>query len=182
MLMTAPTQNSKNTNVVPAPLNITSYLKDGFQKLCNVENGSAGKFYYTHIINELMYSTHRSWVYLIVVNNKIFKVGETGNPLGIPKYGSTQPLYGTKCRMGRLASMEGHNDTDARIRYELYDFCNTEEVSIYVKKCEQKEFVLEIAGTKKTVLHSYHKDLEVAMLDYIFEQTGQYPYLNMCRK
>lgn len=175
-------------NTIHNALDINTYLSDGFQKLCDVENGDNrvgtvyhGKFYYTNIDRRLMFSNHRSWVYMIVDNDEIQKVGETGNPLGIAKSnGCSQPKWGTECRMGRLASMKC--TTDGRIREELYNSCNNGTVSIYVKKCDQANHTLNVAGQAKTMLHSYHKDLEMAILDHIKEQTGRLPRLNQCRK
>lgn len=169
-------------------LNINNYLSDGFQKLCDVENGDNrygtvyhGKFYYTNINSALMFSNHRSWVYLIVDNDKIEKVGETGNPLGIPKSnGCSQPKWSTECRMGRLAAFKCN--TDGRIRQELYDSCNNGTVSIYVKKCDQTVHHISIAGKSTVMSSSYHKDLEMAILDHIMKQVGYLPTLNQCRK
>jgi hypothetical protein len=63
-------------------ININSYLKDGFEKVCDVIQ-TYGEWKYTNINRELMYYTHTSWVYFIVENEEIVKCGETGNPLGI---------------------------------------------------------------------------------------------------
>ena len=175
-------------NTIHPALDINNYLADGFEKLCDVENGDNrvgtvyhGKFYYTNINKELMFSKHRSWVYMIVNNLKIEKVGETGNPLGIPKSnGCSQPKWSTECRIGRLAAWKCN--TDGRIREELYDSCNKNTVSIYVKKCEQSVHTLNVAGHVKTTYLSYHKDLEMAILDHIHEQTKSFPRLNQCRK
>lgn len=174
-------------NVHPA-LDINSYLSDGFKKLCDVENGDNrvgtvyhGKFYYTNIDQTLMFSKHRSWVYMIVNNSVIEKVGETGNPLGIRKSnGCTQPKWSTECRIGRLASWKCN--TDGRIKEELYESCNKNNVSIYVKKCDQSIKTISIAGQIKTMYLSCHKDLEMTILDHIFQQTNTYPRLNQCRK
>jgi hypothetical protein len=182
-------QNNANTNIQKLnALNINTYLLDGFEKLCDVENGDNrvgetyhGKFFYVNINQNLMFSPHRSWVYMIVNNGTIEKVGETGNPLGIRKSNHCkQPKWSTECRIGRLAYMKC--TTDGRIREELYDACNLGHVSIYVKKCEQDIFNLNVAGNVRQVYRSYHKDLELAILDYIFKETKSYPRLNQCRK
>ena len=57
--------------------NIRHYKKDGFQKVCNV-NQFAGEWHYSDIDTELMFCNHRSWVYFIVVDDEIVKGGETG--------------------------------------------------------------------------------------------------------
>ena len=116
-------------------LNINSYIKDGFEKVCDVAMSHGKRFIYKSINNELMYASHRSWVYMIVSGETIVKIGETGNPLGIEKSYSDQPITGTKSRLGRLAShgSSGDQDTDLRIRTELYEDCIEGKVSIWAR-------------------------------------------------
>jgi hypothetical protein len=169
-------------------LDIKNYIVDGFEKVCDVDNGDNrrgevyhGKFFYENINDDLMYTNHRSWVYMIVSGTTIVKIGETGNPLGIRKKDySGQPVWSTECRLGRLAHMKCN--TDGRIREELYDDCNKRIVSIWAKKCEQVPQKITINGQSKTVLCSYHKELELEYLDHIFRNIGRYPKLNVGRK
>ena len=121
---------------------------------------------------------------MIVDGQEIVKVGETGNPLGIRSTRSSQPLKGTKCRFGRLIShtSTGKSDTDERIRRKLFESANEGNVSLWARRCETVQFDEVIAGKKRTVVHSSHKDLEVAYLDHIYQETGSYPRCNMFRK
>jgi hypothetical protein len=169
-------------------LDINNYINDGFQKLCDVENGDNragkvyhGKFYYTNINKELMFSDHRSWVYMIVSDNEIVKIGETGNPLGIRKKNyCSQPKWSTECRMGRLAAW--NCNTDGRIRESLYNDCDDGKVSIWVRKCDYIDLTYNINGRSHNLYSTFHKDLELAYLDYIFDNCGSYPILNVGRK
>jgi hypothetical protein len=121
---------------------------------------------------------------MIVDGQEIVKVGETGNPLGIRTSRSDQPLKGTKCRFGRLISFATNDsgDTDERIRNELFESAKEGNVSLWAKRCETVPFEEIIAGKKRTVVHSSHKDLEMAYLDHIYQETGSYPRCNMSRK
>jgi len=169
-------------------LDINTYVDDGFEKLCDVENGDNrvgevyhGKFFYTNINQSLMFSNHRSWVYMIVSDNEIVKIGETGNPLGIKKKSHcSQPKWSTECRMGRLASFKCN--TDGRIRESLYNDCDDEKVSIWVRKCDYINVTYSINENNSELYSTYHKDLELAYLDYIFNNHGSYPKLNAGRK
>ena len=165
-------------------LNLNSYLGDGFEKVCDVATKRNKKFVYQNINHSVMYAYHNSWVYMIVSGDEVVKVGETGNPLGIEKMYSDQPLSGTKCRLGRLANMADYSgyDTDERIRYELHEDCKEGKVSIYAKKCDEIKVVHSIGGYEFTINATIHKDLELLYLDYIEGETGSYPRLNAGRK
>lgn len=64
-------------------MNIKHYLNDGFKKVCDVNIDSVGDWYYTDIDQSLMFDDYRSWVYFIVLDGIIHKIGECGTPLGI---------------------------------------------------------------------------------------------------
>jgi hypothetical protein len=170
-------------------LDISHYISDDFKKVCDVANGSVlviepkffGKFYYRNIDEELMFSKHNSWVYMIVDDKEIVKVGETGNPLGVrTKYYESQPNWNTKSRLGRLAFM--NCNTDGRIRRELDESTKKLQVSIWAKKCDTTPTTVTVGGQTKIINLCYHKDLELAYLDYIYDNTGSYPRLNIGRK
>jgi len=173
--------------VEPA-LNIYNYIDDGFVKIADVKQyGSTPRYTEWSLVNQnedFLYMDHRSWVYMIVDGQEIVKVGETGNPLGIRSTRSSQPLKGTKCRFGRLIShtSTGKSDTDERIRRKLFESANEGNISLWARRCETVQFDEVIAGNKRTVVHSSHKDLEVAYLDHIYKETGSYPRCNMFRK
>lgn len=163
-------------------LDIRHYSNDGLIKLCNVRPGTNSRWLFTSINEELMYSTHRSWVYFIVVGNKIYKIGETGNPLGISKVRSDQPIGGTRSRMGRLANHQGLPDTDVTIRLSLAEAVNNNKVSIWVRKCDIAMKQVQVGNGIIKLQTAFHKDLEMQYLDYIYCYTNQYPELNKLRK
>lgn len=163
-------------------LDVNEYIADGFKKVCDVVP-VANTWMYKNIKKELMFDEHNSWVYFIVVDQKIYKVGETGQPLGIPASRwypgfETQPLTGTKCRFGRYRQGD---QTDSVIRAELKKEAHEGRVSLWARKCEIIQSEVVVAGTKKTVRTSFHKDLEKHYLDHIVKGYGCLPYLNKGR-
>lgn len=163
-------------------LDINSYTADGFTKVCDVRhyNKSSNRFRYVNINKKLMYSDHRSWVYMIVSDQTVMKIGETGNPLGIKKANSNQPILSTKCRLGRLAFMDCN--TDGHIRRELYEDCKEKKVSIWARPCEYQMAKVTVNGVEVTATSTIHKDLELLFLDHVYSNVGQYPVLNSGRK
>jgi len=165
--------------------NIQHYTKDGFQKICNVENIQSLawqpelKWLYTDINTELMYAKHKSWVYFIVSGETIQKVGETGNPLGIRAQNSNQPRWATTCRLGRLASHKCN--TDGRIRNELKTDTAENKVSIWAKKCEIFSHEISVGGEKINTQMTFHKEVELQYIDYMSRNYFS-PKLNQCRK
>jgi hypothetical protein len=133
-----------------------------------------------------MYSDHRSWVYFIVEDRKIVKIGETERPLGIPNkrslkdYPEMQPKINTSCRLGRLRNW--NDNTDGFIRKSLYSSARKNLVSIWAKKCEIIEKQYSIGGVVSTVSLASHKCQELMYLDHFKDTTGSYPYLNSGRK
>jgi hypothetical protein len=129
-----------------------------------------------------MFCDHKSWVYFIVEDEGIVKIGETGNPLGIKnsrgqyRYFEDQPISGTKSRLGRLARFGNDNDTDGRIRRDLKESVDQGKVSIWARKCEIKDHEVMIGGKMVNTKITFHKELELQYIDIIF------PYLNQGRK
>lgn len=168
-------------------LDIRSYKDDGAVKICQVTHGSNGRWHYEKINEEYMYAQHTSWVYFIVVGNTIFKLGETGSPLGIRVRNSTQPRTGTTCRMGRLATQPERlsnlrgSDTDAVIRSSLTEAVKENKVSIWARKCDIAKTKVLLAGNMVTLKTAFHKDLEKRYLDNIYDEVGHYPLLNKGR-
>lgn len=171
-------------------LNISHYIQDGFKKVCDVANGSIlaelnerylGKFYYTNTDESLLFSKHNSWVYMIVDDTEVVKIGETGQPLGIRgNFNNGQPVWSTACRLGRLASWD--DNTDGRIRKELDESTKKIKVSIWAKPCQKTVTGVTVGGVTKDINLCFHKDLELAYLDYFYENVGRYPKLNVGRK
>jgi len=174
-----------------ASLNINSYIGDGFQKVCSVtsDNSVDNKWFYTDINPDLMFADHRSWIYFIVVDEEVWKVGETGNPLGIrPKNpAATQPLTGTRGRLGRYRSGDyrvgTYGDTDWDIRVRLSSvIADGGNVEFWARQCPVDKVEVTVGGKPFTVGGAYHKELEMAHLDYIFNSVDELPTLNKFRK
>jgi hypothetical protein len=169
---------------------IWDYESEGFEKVCNVKTAADRSWKYHNINRELMFSPHNSWVYFIVDNFEIVKIGETGNPLGIwPKNKNSafyelleevQPITGTTGRLGRLRGMK--DNTDGWIRNCLYESAKRGHISIWAKKCEIIEKITKIGGIEKTIFITSHKHQEVLYLDHVKNTTGDYPRLNEMRK
>jgi hypothetical protein len=166
-------------------LHIDNFKADGFEKICNVKLYYDDKWIYTDIDYGLMYSEHNSWVYSIVVDDFIGKIGETAQPLGIRsdriRDGWVQPVTGTKCRLGRVANMKSsgkRDDTDQVIRETLNPLLKDKvKVSIWAKKCEIVTVTEMIQGKPVNLNLTKHKDLELFYLNY-FADNYCSPLLN----
>lgn len=172
----------KNSTTLKSPhpvLNVKNYIKDGFARVCTVQSCSSTRWFYQNINQKLMFDTHKSWLYFVVVKNTIVKIGETGNPLGIRLKDGDQPRTGSVSRLGRLSTGDM---TDRVIREELCLESSLGHVSIWAKRCEMIAVPVLIGGQAGTTVTSYHKDLEMRYLDLIVEQTGHLPLLNKARK
>lgn len=166
-------------------LYISHYKNDGFQKVCDVEIGYARQWNYFNIVTSLMFSNHSSWVYFIVLDGQIVKIGETGRPLGIPctyiypDEREDQPAKGSKSRLGRYRTGD---TTDAFVRGELHEsISNGKSVSIWAKKCPTVNTIVHVGNQPVEVSASIHKELEKTYLDYFVNQTGFLPMLNKGR-
>lgn len=160
-------------------LAIQSHLSDDFVKMCDVQVAYNNEWAYTNI-NPDMFSTHRSWVYFVVCNDIIVKVGESGNPLAIRKQRCGSPKKGTASRFGRYMA---NGDTDEEIRTALKTkILAGEQVSLWARKCPYIVSKTTINGSVTDVIYSCHKDLELRYLDFFMENTGRHPELNKARK
>lgn len=172
-------------------LDIKSYIDDGFKKVAIVQHdpNKRGWWRFEIIDEDTLYEDHRSWVYVIVVGNEVYKLGETGNPLGImstrmPHKG--QPIAGTVCRFGRLRSFgdidnDRCGDTDGRIRRHLQEEVSKGLVSIWVKRCDVFHVTSKLYGQDFDVPVTYHKDIEKGYLTKILNEVGRLPHLNTGR-
>lgn len=164
-------------------LDVNSYKSDGFTKICDVVLMTDDSWRYKNINQELMFKDHNSWVYFIVVDDCIVKVGETGNPLGIKSntYYSNfppQPITGTKSRFGRYR--KGDN-TDEYIRRQLESETIAGRVSLWAKECPLVETSVTLQGKKHLTKVSMHKHLEIDILKYMMDN-GCWPRLNKSLK
>lgn len=171
-------------------LTIEHYINDGFSHVCDVSTLSTAKrWFYCNINEELMYSPHRSWIYMITVyqhqhlinKHEIVKVGETQQPLGIRKANSNQPLCGSTSRLGRYSNGD---DTDAKIRFGLYEEVKCGLVSFWAIKCETKyqNILIGESNHQATIEFTPQKSYEKEYLNYILNKTGQLPRHNPIHK
>jgi hypothetical protein len=169
------------------PLDISFFLQDGFKKFVDVKlkpDGSNKWLYYNQHAD--LYDPHRSWVYAITLNNKVVKIGESGNPLGIKvkKTDGYQPRSGTECRFGRLAHFDvwedgRPKDTDTYIRVELKPLIEAGNmVSIYAKLCDIIKSPASVMGLPVEVDATAHKSYEQHYLHWCKNKTGDVPWLN----
>jgi hypothetical protein len=171
---------------------IDFYIKDGFEKVCDVEYTNPCyehkyEWLYTNVNTSLMFSKHCSWIYFIVLGRKIKKIGETGNPLGIGFANDpyhvihTNPITGTKSRLGRLRAHGDHDgDTDYNIRMSLFD--SDEQISIWAKKCATTHLAESIGGKETLIEQTTHKAQELEYLRQFYCMTGHLPELNKGNK
>jgi hypothetical protein len=162
--------------------NINHYSSLGFERVCDVSEQiyRDGRWLYSNINQSLLYADHTSWVYFVVENDIIVKVGESGVPLGIRTKAHNQPLSGTKCRFGRLANHKNDN-TDSRIRESLKKSVKAGKVSLWAKKCEIELKEMALEKTPLVCKKVYHKELELIILDYM-KDNHYWPTLNTFRK
>jgi hypothetical protein len=164
--------------------NINLYVQDGFKKVCDVR-ADGSTWVYKNIDRDIMFSDHTSWVYFIVHNDIIKKVGETGNPLGIKEVHQyvgyeRQPISSSKCRFGRLRNGDG---TDEYIRSSLNPYINAgQNVSLWAKKCNTVTVTESISGWSRAIETSSHKALELMYLNYFKDEVGYLPELNKAKK
>jgi hypothetical protein len=183
-------------------LSINNFIKDGFEKVCDVIELTNGKWYYENIDQNLMYSDHTSWVYFIVIDGDIVKCGETGNPLGIRKalkkdncrksdgtiIREAQPVAGTMSRFGRLANHSSSTsrsfDTDVVLRESISPFYkNGKTISLWARKCEIVESApMMILGEMSTASTTIHKALEMEYLEFFKREANTLPLFNKSTK
>jgi len=163
-------------------LNISIYAPDGFKKICRIKNTSSiYKWTYEDINESMMYDTHRSWVYIITVDDVVFKIGETANPLGIRRsIEYTQPIPGSRSRLGRYTTGDG---TDSNIRDQADEYLLARHnISIYAKKCDIVQASAMIGGFAQDTVGSTQKDQEMQYLDHFACMMGAIPLWNKSRK
>jgi hypothetical protein len=169
-------------NLLPEALDIQNYVKDGFTQVCRPINDINNTWTYIDINYKVLYRPHTSWVYLIVVDREIVKVGESGNRLGIlvtrkgPAQG--QPRAASTNRLGRYRKGCG---TDAYIRSSLLTECNQCRVSIWAKECPIEYNIVKVQGYDRLVQKGLHKSLEHVIMQHMRERSV-WPRLNKLMK
>ena len=166
-------------NLDTHPLSHVVHFKD-FKRVCRIVN-YYGEWLYDKIDENIMYADHNSWVYFIVVNGIIYKIGASGVPLGI-RMSDGQPKKSTKCRLGRYRTHKGTYtyDTDEYCRIELREILNDKNkiVEFWAFKCPTVKQILNIAGDQIAVESSIHWDLEKILINRFEQAIGSLPKLN----
>ena len=171
--------SEKNSKEIIYPADNILHYGSMFKKVCDVQISYSQQWEYKNIVKDIMYSTHRSWVYCIVVNGIIEKIGETGNFLGI-EMSDGQPKKGTECRFGRLRNGDG---TDYDIRMALNPLIKSGyKVELYAYQCPETVTKQKIVNETKEVKSQIHKAMELELLDYFYKHKELYPSLNKGRK
>ncbi len=166
-------------------LTIDAFIPDGFKHVCDVcpKTSTVDLWNYTNIDDNIMYDTHAGWVYLILVNKVVYKVGETGMPLGIQgkRKNSRQPVGGTKSRLSRYRLYKDKDyDTDHVIRQKLQEnLDNKDVVSFWAKKCDNINVMETVLGESRSIKTETHKILEKMYLRTIKEEYGELPKLHV---
>jgi hypothetical protein len=162
------------------PEYIQYYAQDGFREVCRLEYYRRSNFWDVHVVDEqYMWDDHKSWIYIITDGNRVMKIGESGNPLGIRSRNGVH--RSTQCRIGRILSGDG---TDSDIRRSLAESAARAPswVSIWAKRCDIITKTVVVGGQGRRLPTTYHKALELAYLDAYGEATDHYPPLNKGRK
>jgi hypothetical protein len=176
-------------------VHIDYFIPDGFKHICNVKIKDLTKNFWRYInINfNSMFSSHTSWVYFIVVNGAVVKIGETEKPLGVRRKQTAfndQPGTGTESRFGRLSSHGRkarpngqRDDTDVVIRDSLREaILGGAEVSLWAKPCEITTVKVTVCGKEYDMPSTTHKPQEIAYLNVCQELVGATPQLNKMLK
>jgi hypothetical protein len=160
------------------------YSSMNWARVCTVKTCNDGTWFYENIDKSLMFSEHSSWLYCITLDGVIKKIGESGQPLGIPDrsyYGQyrSQPVRGSRSRLGRYIA---GTDTDKRIRDALNNrIANGGIVEFWAIPCPEAQVVYKMLGEAREYSAQIHKKLEKDFLDVFRKQTGCYPELNCGR-
>lgn len=162
------------------PQYVQHYAQDGFREVCRLEYYKRSRLWDVHVVDEdYMWSDHKSWIYLITDGNRVMKIGESGNPLGIRSRNGVQ--RGTRCRIGRIISGDG-TDWDIRESLKASAARAPSWVSVWAKKCDITHRTVQVLGQSVTLATTYHKALEMALLDAYYQAMDTYPPLNKGRK
>lgn len=168
---------------------VRHYKENGFIKVCDVAMGERGTWVYHNIKKDYLFSEHSSWVYFVVDDNEIVKIGESGNPLGIkPKTeisvvvngkNEPQPVANSTSRFGRLRRVNNTQfDTDMWIRQNLLESVRNNKVSLWAKKCDTVYSDVQVGNKTEKIMLAMHKELEQSYLAYFQKHNYSLPRLN----
>ena len=171
-------------------IHVQEILSDGFKRVCEVwKESTPKKWFLINADKNILFSTHTSWVYVIVIADHVYKLGQTSVPLGIPssktilKIGDEfhiQPKVGTTSRLGRLISGD---DTDQKIREALTPYLKDgESIQIWAKSCPINHITVNIGGQTKIAISTHQEEIEGHYFDFILEKVGALPPGNPIKK
>lgn len=181
-IISAPVILSPKDSLIFCGMSLQDFISDGFKLVCRIKNSSSvKKWTYENIDRSIMFKDHRSWLYLIVVDDVVFKIGETANPLGIVTSASlTQPMTGSKSRLGRYTTGDA-TDQDIRNSAEPYLKAGC-IIEFWAKECEIVKSDAIICGKINQVEGSTQKSQEMAYLNYFIKTSGSLPLWNKSKK
>lgn len=156
---------------------VNNYVNDGFTKVCEI-GWFDNQWFYKPTDFRKMYKNHCSWVYFIVVDNEIVKVGETGNHLAL-KDSKGQDVKGSKSRLGRYINGDR---TDQYIRESLRKETTENRVSIWARELPYVITKIFINNIETEVIHKSNMEVEKHYLDLMRKKALRYPLLNKGRK
>jgi hypothetical protein len=161
---------------------VSDYIIDGFKLVCRVKNSSSQyEWNYENVDTSILFKNHRSWVYLIVVDDIVFKIGETANPLGIKtSWSSIQPKTGSQSRLGRYRKGDA-TDEDIRISARPYLTAGC-KIEFWAKECEIVKSDVIVCGSVCTVEAATQKSQEMAYLNNFINEVGILPMWNKSKK
>lgn len=176
--------NPPTLNLNPM-FHVSNFLPDGFVKFADVGLKPSNTIQWIYTNQHLdMYSDYFSWVYLIVLDSFVVKIGESGQPMAILSIKNNQPISGTTCRMGRIANHveyreNGQPTTDTAIRDFLNPYiANGSNVSIYARRCPVLPHQISAMGKSVKLECTMHKSVELVYLNHCVDDIGEIPILN----
>lgn len=161
---------------------LSDYRGDGFKYVCKIKNNSTKyEWNYENIDTSVMFKHHRSWVYLIAVDDIVFKIGETANPLGIrTSCTSIQPKTGSTSRLGRYRKGDA---TDEDIRINAFSYLAAGcKIEFWAKECEIVKSTTMLCGAPVEVEGSTQKSQEMAYIHNFISVMGCLPKWNKYKK
>jgi hypothetical protein len=162
-------------------LSIHTLKREGFFKAADVnfiEDSVVCAWEFTNISSRASVE-EPCWVYCVVVDDEIAKLGETGLKLFELDEQRQCVGTGTQSRMGRLRRGSG---TDRNIREALfYEVCDN-RVSIWATKCKYTVITESVLGEEVDHIVGNHKQLESMYIKHIKQIVGKRPPLNKIDK
>lgn len=158
-----------------------SWISDGFFKAATVKPylSKKGKINWQYKVqDDRIWELHDAWVYLIAVDNKVVKIGETNLLAASRKRGGTT----VKIAGSRLGRYIGGDGTDEFIRKGLKKEAFEGKVDFYFKQSRILHSTVIFKGKSYSIRVKANQDEEKILLDLFQEATGTLPVFNKARK